>query len=195
MVGVRERLVDESEVVWTGERSKEFVGMLGRFRLKIPVCGLQTVVLGSLHIHNDCANKRPAATRNLIAEFLSACDVHGCDIFGVDANQGMKKLEEGLMPGSMLAKTPPEDCCALVLPPRSQLLRPEIDSASFTFYSFFLPDIGWSIQDASSHYQLIGNFREAAAPKRGRRDPQTLMAAKHRQQQAKNARKRERQSD
>ena len=159
MVGARSWLIADIADDWHAQRPREFVAILGSLELSRPVCGMTSVTLGALHIHNKCARERPAATRTLISEFLDACRTHRCDVFGVDANQAMKHLEALMTEEDALIRTPPSDCCGLFLPSTSQLLQRDVRCTGAKYYSTWHPDQGWNARDATSHYPVVAHFR------------------------------------
>ena len=96
-------------------------GFLASVRFKTPLAGLDELVLGSVHFHQDRV-KKPVAGQMLVDRWLKAVSDHSCDIFGFDANQGVPMLVRS-MAGVIIKPAGGKNCVGLRIPKNSRLIE------------------------------------------------------------------------
>jgi len=156
-------------------------GVIVRVEFSTKIAGHGSLVLGSVHFHNDRI-KRPVAGMDLVTNWCGAISRFKCDVFGFDANQGVSKLRS-VMKGQIIIPPFARDCVGLGLPEWSKLLNHEKWPRYICTY---LPDISLSLGDKSTHFVTVCTFRPGKGRRRNEHTKKTL---KKRQQAARDARR------
>ena len=181
LVGIRKTVFRSASKLWEDSRDGFMYGVIVRVEFSTKIAGHESLVLGSVHFHNDRIRK-PVAGMDLVTNWCGAISRFKCDVFGFDANQGVSKLSS-VMKGQIILLPRERDCVGLGLPEGSKLLNHEKWPR---YICTFLPDISLSMSDRSTHYVTVCTFRSG---KRRRRNEDTKKAAKQRQEAARKARK------
>ena len=181
MVGVREHLFKSATTLWSKSHKRYMQAIIVRVDFPTPFLGKDSLVLGSVHFHNDRI-KKPVAGPRLVESWMSAVEQYHCDLFGFDANQGLIKLMKR-MRGFVIVPGIDRDCVGFGVPTDSAFTDWE---KTPTYLVTYLPDLTLASSDQATHFVCMCTFR---ANKIRKRNEETQKETKRRQDAARKARR------